>query len=386
MKTKMMSMFLAFCMLASLVIPASAAEPTVASEQGIHEDQFIDNSTYLVDPDELPHTPYNPLPVKEENLSVTNSTAVVIHDDPEDSLSTVAPKAVYGPYTKLETMADEKMQVVVAGLKSSGVLSVVKYAGYECYKFSSGGNTVYVTRDAFYKQQKATPTRSISDEATTAINSRDTSQKYTTIIRSAPYTYNGNKVYHWSFARIGVRVFHAKNDSELVMSAETVQSYDFDVYPYSIQEVGKATLKVQPTMAIRIASCGTGSARCYFDSYEFRGVGENTSTNAIGKLVKVAFYGTKLAGDIAAGTLNVGTIYSICNDILNLTKLTNSGRSQYFTDILPLSSSTRYLYKFETPTPHPLKLNGDYSTMELGVTGTITSALKYAAYYGWTVS
>lgn len=93
MKTKMMSMFLAFCMLASLVIPASAAEPTVASEQGIHEDQFIDNSTYLVDPDELPHTPYNPLPVKEENLSVTNSTAVVIHDDPEDSLYNGCPQS-----------------------------------------------------------------------------------------------------------------------------------------------------------------------------------------------------------------------------------------------------------------------------------------------------
>lgn len=391
MKTKMMSIFLAFCMLVSLLVPVSAAESTSAnsaSEQETYEDQFIDNSTYVVDADELPHTPYNPLPIKEENPARTNSnsTTVIIHDNPEDSLSTIAPQAVYGPYTTLETMADQKMQVVVAGLKNAGVLSVVKYAGYECYKFSNGGNTVYVTRDAFYKQQKATPTRSISDDATTAINSRDTSKKYTTIIRSSPYTYNGNKVYHWSFARIGINVFHAKNDSELAMSAEITQAYDFDVYPYSIQDTSKATLKVQPTMAIRIASCGSGNARCYFDSYEFRGLGENTSTSALGKVVKVAFYGSKLAGDIVAGSLTIGTLYSVCNDVVNLSKATSSSRTSYLTNLLPLSSSSHYLYKFETPVPYPLRLTNDYSTMELGITGTITSSLKYAVYYGWTVS
>ena len=143
MKTKMMSIFLAFCMLVSLLVPVSAAESTSAnsaSEQETYEDQFIDNSTYVVDADELPHTPYNPLPIKEENPARTNanSTTVIIHDNPEDSLSTIVPQAVYGPYTTLETMADQKMQVVVAGLKNAGVLSVVKYAGYECYKFSSG--------------------------------------------------------------------------------------------------------------------------------------------------------------------------------------------------------------------------------------------------------
>lgn len=54
-----------------------------------------------------------------------------------------ASAAVYGPYTQLETMADDKMQVIVYGLKNSGFSNAVKYGGYTCYKFSYKDYTVF---------------------------------------------------------------------------------------------------------------------------------------------------------------------------------------------------------------------------------------------------
>ena len=110
-----------------------------------YQDEIIDNSNYVVDQSELTHTPYEPL--AEEDIPIERPTDLVISDEPEDAMLSYAPRAVYGPYTKLETMADEKMSVVVNGLKSAGSLKVVKYAGYNCYKFVSNGNTVYVTCD-----------------------------------------------------------------------------------------------------------------------------------------------------------------------------------------------------------------------------------------------
>lgn len=374
------SLLLCVTMILSLC-PSAFAVNTDIEVTEYYEDEVIDESSYIVDESQLTHTPYTP--PSEDEIPVERPTGLVIRDNPEDGMSTYSTRAVYGPYTGLETMADEKMQVVVNGLKSSGSLNVVSYAGYNCYKFVSGGNTVYVTCDAFYRQQNAKPTRSISSDATTAINNRDTSTKYTTLIRSYQYTYNGNTVYRWSFARVGVETFHAKNNSELVMSVDVIQAYDFDAYPYSLQDIGAATMKVKPTMAIRVTNSGNG---IYFDSYEFRGLGENTTSTTLGNIVNVAYTTSKMIGTVASSSLSVGTVLNLFNEALNLTKSTSSNRKSYLTDIKPLSSSNKYLYKFETPVPYSLKLNNDYSTMELGITGTVTSATQYNAYYGWTIS
>ena len=348
-----------------------------------YQDEIIDNSNYVVDQSELTHTPYEPL--AEEDIPIERPTDLVISDEPEDAMLSYAPRAVYGPYTKLETMADEKMSVVVNGLKSAGSLKVVKYAGYNCYKFVSNGNTVYVTCDAFYRQQKATVTRSVSDVVTAAINKGSSNPLYTTVIRSKQYTYNGMKVFRWSFARVSVRAFHAKNNSEVVMNVTVQNAYDFDAYYAGLQDIGTSTAKISPTMAIRVTKSPNG---LYFDSYEFRGQGENTSRSELGNLVSIAYSAKKITGTIASASLHVGTVYNICKEILKLTKTNSSNRKSYLTDLTPLSSSNRYLYKFETPVPYPIKLTGDYATMELGITytGNFSSATNYNAYYGWTIS
>lgn len=378
---KVIAMFLSVIMICSLVPTAFAANINVEVTDD-YVDELIDESTYIVDERGLTHTPYEPL--AEENIPVEYPGQQSVSDDAEDRIMPQATNAVYGPYTALETMDDSKMQVVVNGLKNSGALDVVKYAGYNCYKFVYNGNTVHVTCDTFFRQQKATPTRSVSSDVTSAINSRNTDPIYTTIIRSAKYTYNGMTVYHWNFARVSVQAFHAKNNSEVVMSVHVNQAYDFDAYTYSLQDITTSRLKIAPTMAIRVTNSGNG---IYFDSYEFRGLGEDTSSSlSLGKIVSVGYTATKMVGAISSSALSVGTIYNLFNLTMDLAKSTSSARKSYLTDIKPLSSSSKYLYKFETPVPYPIRVNGDYATMELGITGTLTSSTKYNAYYGWTVS
>lgn len=372
-------MMLIISMLFSLSISAFAIKDIDITPG--YEDEFIDNSTYTVDESELVHTPYNPLP--EDKIPVEVPHCQVIHDNPDDPMATYSTRAAYGPYTSLQPMLDEKMSIVVNGLKSAGGASMVKYAGYNCYKFTYNGNSVYVTCDTFYRQQKATPVRSISEDATTATNNRDTSKKYTTIIRSSPYTYNGMTVYRWSFARVGVRAYHVANNTTMIMSAEIQEAYDFDAYYAGLQDIGSAKMKITPTMAIRVTNSGTG---IYFDSYKFEGLGEDTSRTSLGALVGVAYAGKRLIGAIASSTLSVGTIYGLCKASVNLLKTATPTRKSYSTIPEPLYSSNYYLYKFETPTPYSMRLKSDISTMQLGITGNVNSSTKYNVYYGWAVS
>ncbi len=166
----------------------------------------------------------------------------------------------------------------------------MKYGGYTCYKFSYNNKTVYVTTSTFYRQQKATVTRSVSDVSTTAINTGDSDKKYTTVIKSTPYTYNGMKVFHWSFARVGVRTYHAKNYSEIGMGVSVDQAYEFDAYYSGLQDISSAKMKITPTAAIRVTQSPNG---LYFDSYEFRGKGDDTSKTSMGRIVEIAFLAKK---------------------------------------------------------------------------------------------
>ena len=347
------------------------------------QDRVVDNSSNTVDAASLPHTPYNP--VAPEDIPVERPIGKIIRDAPEDPMISYASAAVYGPYTQLETMADDKMQVIVYGLKNSGFSNAVKYGGYTCYKFSYNNKTVYVTTSTFYRQQKATVTRSVSDVSTTAINTGDSDKKYTTVIKSTAYTYNGMKVFHWSFARVGVRTYHAKNYSEIGMGVSVDQAYEFDAYYSGLQDISSAKMKITPTAAIRVTQSPNG---LYFDSYEFRGKGDDTSKTSMGRIVEIAFLAKKAIGTVSASALTVGTIYSAFGEIVNLSKTNQSTRKNYLTDLIPLSSSKRYIYKFETPAPFPLRLAEDYTTMELGITytGAYSSATRYNAYYGWTIT
>lgn len=385
MKTKIFKQFICTLLVISVIFSLSATafaidDVDITPE---YEDEVIDESTYIVDESELVHTPYNP--PSEDEIPVENPDCQIIHDDPEDPMvTTYSTRAAYGPYTSLETMVDQKMNVIVNGLKNSGGARAVKYSGYNCYKFTYSGTTVYVTCDTFYRQQNAKPVRSISADATAATNNRETDKVYTTIVRSSPYTYNGMTVYRWSFARVGGHAYHAKNNTVMIMSVELQQAYDFDAYYASLQDIGGAKMKISPTMAIKVTNSGNG---IYFDSYEFKGLGEDTSRTSLGALINIAFSGKRLIGTITSSVLSVGTLLNVCDAAVNLIKhSSSSNRKDYLTDTAPLYNANRYLYKFETPTPFPLRINRDFSTMTLGITGTVTSGTKYNTYYGWTVS
>ena len=191
-------------------------------------------------------------------------------------------------------------------------------------------------------------------------------------------------ILRWSFVRIGVRAFTAKNNSEVVLSVKVDESFDVDAYDYILRDRVKCSLKVTPDMTARITNTGTKSL--YFDSYEFRGVGENISSSVdMSKIVQLGYQTTKAVGALAGG-LTTSTLYGAYQAALSLVKASSGSRKSYSTDLYPLSNSGKYPYMFTTPTPFAVKLAEDYATMELGLLGDRTSTTKFSVALTWTAS
>lgn len=84
------------------------------------------------------------------------------------------------------------------------------------------------------------------------------------------------------------------------MFKQVSKQFDVDAYDFILRDRVKCSLKVTPDMTARITN--TGAKSLYFDSYEFRGVGENISSSVdMSKIVQLGYQTTKAVGALAGG-------------------------------------------------------------------------------------
>lgn len=336
------------------------------NDYSLEEDILIDDCIYApTDETEFNHTPFEPL--NEADIPIEPMT-----------------RAATAAYTKLSSLSEDEINVIMDTLINNAEVRCVQYDGKYCYKFGPGSNTFYVTCEAFHTAKNVFATKSLSSAISKALNNGDGDYQYATIMRSYEYSWNGMSILRWSFVRIGVRAFAAKNNAEIVLSAKVNKSFDIDAYDYILRDRVKCSLKVTPNMTVKITN--TGSKSLYFDSYEFKGIGESIKTNIdMSKIVQLGYQTTKAVGALASG-LTISTLYGVYQNMLSLLKASSSSRTNYNTDIYPLVQNGKYPYLLTTPAPFAIKLAEDFVTMELGICGSRTSTTKFSVAFQWTAS
>lgn len=364
MKKRLLCIVLTLSLLVSMLPIASAS--SVVDDFSLEEDVIIDNCIYApTDETEFNHAPF--VPITEADIPV----------EPTIYASTPV-------YKNMSLLGEDEIHVIMDTIIKDVEVRAVQYAGEYCYKFGSGSNMFYVTCAAFHTAKKVFTSTSLSAAVTKALNSNNSSYQYTTVMRSYEYSWNGMSILRWSFVRVGVRAFTAKNNSEVVLSVKVAESFDIDAFDFILRDRAKCSLKVTPDMTVRITNTGTKSL--YFDSYEFRGVGENISKKIdMSKIVQLGYQTTKAIGALTTG-LTTSTLYGVYQATLSLVKESNGSRKSYSTDIYPLAQNGKYPYVFTTPTPFAVKLAEDFATMELGLLGSRTSTTKFSVSLKWTAS
>lgn len=273
----------------------------------------------------------------------------------------------------------------LVSIKNNVQVRAVNYDGTYCYRFTYSGKSVYMTCDTFMKAKSAGISTATSLGVTDNLNNHNTDYTYTTMMKSYSYTWNGTDVYRWSFVRIGVRAHRAINNSIIYFTTEVQEAYDFDAYLYSVQDPVSCSLRVTPTMALRITNSTNGA---YFDSYEYEGTGENISgsTIDIASMVNIGYSATKIIGSVVASGLTAGNLFSVYNLVVNLIKTTNGTRKAYDSINYPLSSSRGYTYKFSVATPFAIRYTADVAQMGMGITGDTSGRATFSAALTWAVS
>lgn len=378
---KALSLTLAFILALSCMTSAFAAGGinNTYTKAGINE--IIDASANR--PNEFTQFKHTPVKLtKASDIPIDNPKGTVIIDKPTDNLQPlVTTAAIYGPYSTL-SLSDSKMSIVVNGLKSAGQLSVVKYNNQDCYKFTYGGNTVYITKSTFFKTQAASLSSSLSSAISNNINSSNSNYVYATAFKSYQYSYNGMTVYRWSFARIGVRAFQYSN-AEMISSCKIDSAYDFDVYDFSMQDIANSSMVINPTLTMSVAN--TGSNSLYFGGYKLQGLGNSCSTSNISSIIDLGYKTAQAIGSVSG--LSFASFYTLYQTAVTLSKATSGGRYQYSCpDIEPLSSGNKYSYKCTTKSPFNIMLTGDLYTMSIGYIGTKTSATNFSGSFSCTIS
>lgn len=362
-----------------LMTPAFAAE--IHTDDGNlpvilqNELQVVDNSYYGV---------------TEETVFAHNCEPVVDSADvPYESMPARTYAATIGtspsnPYTTLN-IPDEYLSIIIDCIKDNLQVRAINYGGKYIYEFTSGGESVYVTCDTFTKNRSASISKAVSSNVTNNLNNKINEYTYTTMMKSYYYSWNGMDVYRWSFVRIGVRAHRALNNSIVYFTTEVQEAYDFDAYAYSVQDPVPCSLRVTPTMTIRISDAKSG---VYFDSYEYEGTGENISgtTINIASMVNIGYSAVKLAGTITASGLTPGNLYSVYSLAVNLNKTTSGSRKTYDSINYPLSDSRGYTYKFSVATPFAIRYASDVAQMGMGLTGDTAGTAKFSAELTWAAS
>lgn len=381
-KTKrLLSVFLVAVSMMQLMTPALAAESHLEDESlpmsAIlqNELQVIDNSSYEVTEETVFERNFEP---------VVDPADVPYEPMPARTYAATAGTSPSNPYTTLN-IPDEQLNIIIDCIKDNVQVRAVNYGGEYIYEFTSGGESVYVTCDTFTRARTASISTATSSGVTNNLNNKVNEYTYTTMMKSYYYSWNGLDVYRWSFVRIGVRAHRAMNNSIVYFTTEVEEAYDFDAYVYSVQDPVPCSLRVTPTMTLRISDAKSG---VYFDSYEYEGKGENISgsTINIASMVDIGYSAVKLIGTIASTGLTAGNLYSVYNLAVNLIKETSGTRKTYDSINYPLSDSRGYTYKFSVATPFAIRYATDVAQMGMGLTGDTAGTAKFSAALTWAAS
>jgi hypothetical protein len=382
---KALSLILALAITSSCITSAFAAESSNYLYSSPDANEVIDATTGSSNEfTEFEHTPV--MLTNPADIPVEVPTGNIIEDNPTDKMQTTLSRAnlsaVYGPYTTL-SLSDDKMQVIVYGLKTGGPLSAVSYNNQNCFKFTYGGNTIYVTTATFFKTQSPSLSASLSSAISNNINTSNSNYVYSTAFKSYQYTYNGMTVYRWSFARIGVRAFQYSN-AEMIASCKIDTAYDFDVYQYSMQDIATtSSMVISPTLSMSVAN--TGSNSLYFGGYKLTGTGNTSSSTDISTIIDLGYKTAQAVGAVASG-LSFASFYSLYQTTVGLIRSTSGGRSTYNSDISPLSSGNKYSYSCSTTSPFNIMLTNDLYTLSIGFIGTKTSTTNFSGSFSCSIS
>lgn len=378
-----------FCLFLAVISALQLTAPAFATED-LSNDVISAGFTDAVIQNELQVVDNSYHGITSETVFMHNATPVVdVADVPFVSmLDTARPTATgsspSSPYTTL-SIPDEDMHVIVQAIRTNAQIRATNYGGIYCYRFTYGGKSVYVTCDTFTRARSAGVSEATSSAVTDNLNNHLSEYTYTTMMRSYRYTWNGMDVYRWSFVRVGVRAHRAFNNSVVYYTTEVVEAYDFDAYAYSVQDTAPCSLKVTPTMTLRISNSSNGA---YFDSYEHEGTGENISgsTIDIASMVKIGYSASKIVGTVTAAGLSSGTLFSVFNLAVNLIKTTSGTRKSYDSINYPLSSGKAYTYSFSVETPFAIRYASDVAQMGMGITGDTAGTARFIAAITWAAS
>lgn len=377
---KLLCLFLAVVGALQMITPAFATEvleDDMLSVDTIAQDelQVIDNSYYgITDETVFAH----------EATPVVDAADVPFAQIPDTNLATTKGSSPSNPYTTL-SIPDEDLNVVIQAIKNNAQIIAVNYNGVYCYKFTYGGKSVYVRCDTFTKTKTAGISTSTSIDVTNNLNNHNSDYTYTTMMRSYYYSWNGMDVYRWSFVRMGVRAHRAQNNSIVYFTTEVQDAFDFDAYAYSVQDRVPCSLKVTPTMTLRMTNSSNGA---YFDSYEYEGTGENISGTIIdiASMVNIGYSTAKIIGAVAETGLTAGNLFSVYNLAVTLVKTTSGSRKTYNSINYPLSSGNGYTYKFSVATPFAIRYEADVAQMGMGITGDTAGTARFSAALKWAAS
>ncbi len=315
----------------------------------------------------------------KEDVVVDRPIGRVINDRPEDPLlmqktgtsSANAINTIYGPYYTL-VLDDSKMQVIFSSLRSGSNIVSVIYNGVNCFKFTSGSNTIYIAYSAMTKVTSGI-CDTISSTLTSNLNNKNTDWVYTNVFKSYQYSWNGYTIYRLSLARIGVQVFY-NSSNQIYMSTKVFDSIAVDVFETFIEGLTYTSeLNITPTSGVKITNTGTGNSM-YFGGYEIQGQGENTSTTGIENLVELGYKASQAIGSIT--NLSFSTIYGLYNDFVSLSKSDSGSRKFYCTT--PVSLSNPYLLNglsiSSNYPPEPVFLHIHFPHMRSSSYGTLQLA------------
>lgn len=350
---RFISAFLMFTMLFSLCLPASAA---VNPETGIDEEAAVHPG---------PSTPM------EGSTAIANSREM-------------AARAIYGPYSSITSVPGAQMKIVLSLLegKTGTTFTPVSYNGQQCYKFTSGSNTVYILASAFYKSSRATTypsASSISSTLTNYANTKDSSYAYATYSESCL----GDIGYDWDFLCTGTRMFW-QNNTEIVLDSRLFHKVHLTAYPTYLLVNSTISMTVTPELTFSITNAG-GSNGIYCGGFYMKGTGKTTSVPSIGDLVNVGYATYRLPKTVTG--LTVASAYSLFDYVMKLTKTTvNTSTKNYLTATEAMSNPAKSLYSYQTnlEAPYELHEDGMYFETHVGLLGTISSSAQYKVTVAYT--
>lgn len=371
------------CLTLTLLLLSFLSVPTFASSLSEEEAEWLaeQNSSSGLSLDIPAEYRAN---VSEEYILADNPIGNRIVDSQEDPITTnqnARTATIYGPYTSLSNISDDKMQIIFNGMKNAGDVYAVTYNGTTCFKFESGNTIIYLACTLFLNESKST-TGVLSTLLTSALNG-DTSEKhYITAYASTPSSTAGMSGYAWHFARISAQVGRS-NNTEITYKIKIEDAFRVDFYGALYSSVGyPSRLDITPTAGVRITNAGTGGL--FLSSFELSGVGESPSAMSIGDLVNLGYLMEAAAGVVS--NLSPGTILSLFGSALDLKK---ESSDHYVAEKILFEigegSNRKYVYNCSNEAPQTLREPGDYYLVDIGYRGEITDTARFSVSFTRTL-